>query len=291
MRNTKEKPIYCFGIDDNYIWPLLVSLFSAKKNWNKFNEVHIVFDPQHLHEKSISMVKGVCELLGISPTFVLLRVPSNVIGQGHITPTAYLRLQAPQIISGKVFWLDTDLLFLKRWHLISKYAKGRKSNKKAIFARRHWGDPKSSSNQAIIKSRGKYFNSGVLLINSEIWESKSISKEISLNIANYIQLGFEWADQCLLNFYFQGNYGEINPKYNSIPSEYVKNRTRIIHFAGRHKPWTLYANSEGQFVRRDGALPITELESEDKAAWEIYRRIEKEFFEFLSERTGIEPAI
>ena len=288
MRFSREKPIYCFGIDDNYVWPLLVSLFSAKQNFDKFADVHIVYDPKCLNDNSINKVKDVCEFLGINPTFVSLQVPSNVMGQGHIMPTTYLRLQAPQVIRGKVFWFDTDLVFLKRWHTISKYARGRKSNNEAVFARRHWGDLKSSSNQAIIKSEGKYFNSGVLLINSEIWNSKSISKELSFNLANYIQLGFEWADQCLLNFYFQGNYREINPKYNSIPSEYVKNRTRIIHFAGSHKPWTLHSNSGGQFVRRDGALPISELQPEDKEAWEIYRKIEKELFEFLSERTGIE---
>lgn len=206
------------------------------------------------------------------------------MGQGHITPTSYLRLQVPDMFRGKVFWFDTDLLFLKRWQRISKYAMRRKTNKEAVFARLHWVDPKFSSNQAIIKSKDKYFNSGVLLINTEIWRSKSILKELSLIIPNYIRLGFEWADQCILNYYFQGGYGIIHAKYNAIPSEFVKNRTRIIHFAGSHKPWTLQASPECKFVNREGALQIFELQPEDKDAWELYRRIEKELFEFLSQR-------
>jgi lipopolysaccharide biosynthesis glycosyltransferase len=281
---SKRKPIYCFGIDDNYLWPLLVCLYSAKKNFEKFEGVHIVYDPNYLHERSLNEVKNACELLGINPIFVPLQVPNNVIGQGHITPTSYLRLQVPELFRGKVFWFDTDLLFLNRWQKISKYAMRSKSSKEAIMARLHWGDPKSSSNQAIIKSDGKYFNSGLLLINSEIWKSRNISKELSHIIPNYIQLGFEWADQCLLNYYFKGNYGKIHPKFNAIPAEYVRNRTRIIHFAGSHKPWTLRTNSDCEIVNRDGILQISDLQPEDKNAWELYRRIESELFKILYER-------
>ena len=152
LRFLQEEPIYCFGIDDNYVWPLLACLYSAKKNSKKFDSVHIIYDPNYLHENSLNEVKDVCELLGINPTFVSLQIPINVMGQGHITPTSYLRLQVPDMFRGKVFWFDTDLLFLKRWQRISKYAMRRKTNKEAVFARLHWGDPKSSSNQAIRQS-------------------------------------------------------------------------------------------------------------------------------------------
>lgn len=278
----RSKPEYCFGIDDNYVWPLLVSLYSAKRSFRKLKKVHIIFDSKFLHEKAISRIKTSCKTIGIIPKFIPLQIPENTLGTAHITQTAYLRLQLPQVFQRKVFWFDTDLLFLNEWQEISKYALQKKVNKYAIFARSHWGNPESTSNQAIIESKGKYFNSGVLLINSRLWRRCAISNELSLIIPNYANLGFEWADQCLLNYYFRGDYGQIDMKYNSIPAEYKKDLTRIIHFAGTHKPWTNYMNSAGEFVKIEGHFENSDLQPEDEQAWAVYRNIEKELFEFLS---------
>ena len=152
LRFFQTKPIYCFGIDDNYVWPLLVSLYSAKKNFHKFKNVNILYDPKYLHENSISTIKNVCNLLRVNPTFVALQVPKTALRQNHISSTSYLRLLAPEIFRKNVFWLDADLLFLNNWQKVLKYAIDIKANKEMLFARLHWGNPKSSSNQAIIKS-------------------------------------------------------------------------------------------------------------------------------------------
>jgi lipopolysaccharide biosynthesis glycosyltransferase len=277
-----RKPHYCFGIDDNYVWPLLVCLYSAKRSFSKLKKVHIIYDPKFLQEKSIIKIINACDLLEISPKFISLQIPENALGVLHITPTSYLRLQIPQIFQRKVFWFDTDLLFLKGWQEISHYAWHKDVNKYAIFARLHWGNPRSTSNQAIIESKGKYFNSGVLLFNPRLWENGAISNNLSSIISNYANLGFEWADQCLLNYYFRGDYGQIDYKYNSIPAEYIKNRTRIIHFAGTHKPWTNYMNSAGEIVKIEGHFENSDLQPEDEKAWALYRNVEKELFEFLS---------
>ncbi len=282
LRFTKEKPIFCFGIDDNYVWPLLVSLYSAKKNFNKFKRVHIVYDPNKLHEKAISEVKNSCKILGIRPKFVSLAVPKNALDQGHITSTSYLRLQLSEIFHGKVFWFDTDLLFLKNWQEISSYALQRNMGRPAIFARLHWGNPESASNQAIIESKDQYFNSGVLLIDSKVWKENLIATELSSIIPNYSNLGFEWADQCLLNYYFRGDYGRIDLEYNSIPAEYIESRTRIIHFAGTHKPWTRYMSSIGEYSKIEGCFEDSDLQPKDKEAWHVYRTIEKELLELLT---------
>jgi lipopolysaccharide biosynthesis glycosyltransferase len=242
------KPQYCFGIDDNYVWPLLICLYSAKRSSRKFRKVNIVFDPRFLNQKAIKEIENKCNLMGISPQFISLQTPKNSLGTAHITPTAYLRLQIAEVFQSNVIWFDTDLLFLKGWTKILKYVEAKEVNKYGIFARKHWGNPESTSNQAMIRAKGQYFNSGVLLINSNFWRYNGISKEVSSIISKDTNLGFEWADQCILNYYFQGEYGKIAPEFNSIPAEYAKNRTRILHFAGTHKPWTNYMNLDGDFV-------------------------------------------
>lgn len=287
IRPLQQKPIYCFGIDDNYAWPLLISLYSAKKNHKNFKRVFILYDPEYLNDEIISYINEKSKLLGVKLKFISLNLTSHSEIQAHITSTAYLRFQIPKVSRKKAFWFDTDVLFLEGWHQISQYAVSNKSDIEPIFARLHWPHYEPESNQAIINSKGKYFNSGILLINSKIWRRERIMQNLIAIMPNYTQYGFEWADQCVLNYYFAGEYGQIDPIYNSIPKEFRENHTRIIHFAGMHKPWKYKIDTECKLVRLENNLEISDLQPEERSAWQTYRETEQELLSLLAHKREV----
>lgn len=284
-----EEPIYCFGIDENYAWPLLVSLYSAKKNYKKFKEAFILYDPKWLADKMIFYINQQSKLIGVELKFTPLHLTNHSRVEHHIMPTSYLRFQIPQVSRKKAFWFDSDLLFLKGWHQISEYASSSQSNIEPIFARLHWGKLESESNQAILNSKGKYFNTGVLLINSQLWHQEQITQNLFSIMPNYIDYGFEWADQCILNYYFRGEYGPIDSRYNSIPEEFNNNHTRILHFAGSQKPWKMRVDENCKLVERENQLELADLLLEEKNAWQKYRDVEQELLALftLNHRGGV----
>jgi lipopolysaccharide biosynthesis glycosyltransferase len=287
-RDQMQEPMYCFGIDEDYAWPLLVSLYSAKKNYKKFKEAFILYDPKCLSDKMIFYINQQSKLIGVELKFTPLHLTSHSRVEHHITPTSYLRFQIPQVSRKKVFWFDSDLLFLKGWHQISEYARSGQSDIEPIFARLHWGKIESESNQAVLTSKGKYFNTGVLLINSKLWHQAQIMQNLFSIMPKYIDYGFEWADQCVLNYYFRGEYGQIDPRYNSIPEEYSNNHTRILHFAGSNKPWKIKVDENCKLVEIENQLEIQDLLLEEKNAWQKYRDIEQELLALftLNHRVG-----
>ena len=280
-RNPQRKPEIFFGVDNDYVWPLLVSLYSAKKSFSAFNEVHVLYNPELLDLKMISFIEEQCSLMRIKTKYIPLNSLNNSHSKGHITPTSYLRLQIAEVSQGMAFWFDADLLFLEDWHELLAYTRSEGAKNLPIHARLHWGNPVSTSNQAIIKSKNRYFNSGVLLINTKLWRTRSILEDLVLIMSKSINLGFEWADQCVLNYYFQGEYGAIDSKYNSIPSEYDSNQTRIIHFAGSHKPWTMRITTECIFEKLTNSILESDVPQNERSAFERYRILEKELYDMI----------
>ena len=51
---------------------------------------------------------------------------------------------------------------------------------------------------------GKYFNAGFLLINMSNWKKQRIKENLLTNLENS-SINFEYWDQDLFNFYFDGN--------------------------------------------------------------------------------------
>jgi lipopolysaccharide biosynthesis glycosyltransferase len=280
----QQKPIYCFGIDDNYAWPLLITLYSAKKNHKKFKKAYILYDPEHLKDEMIFYINAKSKLLGVKLKFIPLHLTSHSEVQAHITSTSYLRFQIPKVSRKKAFWFDTDVLFLGGWHQISEYAVSNKSDIEPIFARLHWPHHESESNQAMINSKGRYFNAGVLLVNSKVWRRERIMQNLIAIMPNYTQYGFEWADQCVLNYYFAGEYSQIDLRYNSIPKEFKVNQTRILHFAGLHKPWTFKIDAKYKLVELENDLEIADLLPEERSAWQTYRETEQELINLLAHK-------
>jgi lipopolysaccharide biosynthesis glycosyltransferase len=85
-----------------------------------------------------------------------------------------------------------------------------------------------------------YFNSGVALINCDRWKQLDFSSKWPQLLAEGVQRGFEYADQCVLNFMCSNEVNYISVKYNTLARTRRVNHQispYILHFAGDVKPW------------------------------------------------------
>ena len=158
--------------------------------------------------------------------------------------TPYGRLLIPDLVNeAKVLYLDTDLLIetdvleifnidLTGFALAAVDSTIVKYSLENIFYTQ-----KLKLDPAI-----KTFNSGVLLLNVELWKTDSIKSAL-------IKIGYLYpdellaADQTLLNAFFRGNFFSLNEKYNTAwyaKSQPLTKTDAIFHFVGSPKPWDFF---------------------------------------------------
>lgn len=102
----------------------------------------------------------------------------------------------------------------------------------------------------------KYFNAGVLLIDVKKWNLLNISVNI-LKLENEIRTKLIFADQDLLNVYFNCNYKMLDPSFNVSHKRsrnyYKKGKLVncvIRHFVGDKKPWLVHP-LKSEIIKKD----------------------------------------
>lgn len=94
-----------------------------------------------------------------------------------------------------------------------------------------------------LSEKHKYFSSGNLLINSQLWREKKVLNNLLKISAKYNNC-LNTPDMDVLNIYFDNNYKILSPKYCWINQNYdFYNETPEIivrHFNGPIKPWHLH---------------------------------------------------
>lgn len=103
---------------------------------------------------------------------------------------------------------------------------------------------------------GKYFCSGVMLINLKLWRENEIGEKILSFIRDNSTVCFA-VDQDALNYQFNGDYIELPPRwgnnvvldavftnYSSADLEEAVCNPAIIHIAGSIKPWMYRCSSK-----------------------------------------------
>lgn len=167
----------------------------------------------------------------------------------HISKAAYFRINIPKILKDKlILYLDADIVCVGD---ISSFLKLELSDK--ILAA--ITDPIFRWHEDLNMSPGsRYFNSGVMLINTEAWNDAHISDRVLDFIQNHKDK-IRFVDQCGLNAVIDGNWLELSPKFNQqailfredfnfepfgFALEELENARKepiLIHYTGPSKPW------------------------------------------------------
>ena len=114
-------------------------------------------------------------------------------------------------------------------------------------------------NELGLSINSKYFNSGVMLLNLDMWRKNSLRKKV-LEFIRKKPHTIKYGDQCALNAVVDGNWVSVSPKYNMQTAILaMENSVRklhynfneideavncpvIVHYTGSSKPWHLRNN-------------------------------------------------
>jgi lipopolysaccharide biosynthesis glycosyltransferase len=247
--------------------PLAVMLYSACMNLSEGYALDIYVISEDLEDSDKRRVERTLEKYDsstcvhwVSPTGKNLNaLPAT----GHITTASYLRLFAPHVVPNKydkAFYLDADLLVEGDLSVLFD----RSVSQSTVLAVPSYspetiGDSPLDEKALSLDPQRKYFNAGVLLINTENWVSNQVTdKVVEFCKRNRSMISFE--DQDGLNAVLFDEWECLDPAWNvTLPSapEYfgisdaklkrrIENREmRILHFTTKFKPWNTLGRAPG----------------------------------------------
>jgi UDP-glucose:(glucosyl)LPS alpha-1,3-glucosyltransferase len=229
------------GFDDNYVYPFLIMLFSLSKSGTKVQKITIFYSSDSLSDRFKELIRHCSSYLGIKVDFLEIELSNNLPISKGFNRTTYGKLFVIEHLSGLILYLDTDILVLKNISEISE-REFTPAGDEIVSAVKDPGiQSLSPSNRALIESGGRYFNAGVMLIDVNLWQTKSMGLRVDETLRLYDELNLEWLDQCVFNFLLGSNFKELPKEFNVFASENIDlSGVRILHYAGSHKkPWKI----------------------------------------------------
>jgi lipopolysaccharide biosynthesis glycosyltransferase len=206
----------------------------------------LVADPKNFSENSQQIFKEIGILLNVA---VEVKFHESTITQnwiGHVSPAAFLKcfiltfdhLPDDYLIS------DVDVLYKKGWTSIWDSDESLMKHSYIIVGQDRIALDLNSTNPAIRQAKDFYFNSGIILVNNLLKPEDFTEEALSKVISNYNGFGFDWHDQCVLNYLLTSNKAKLPEYFNKFVAYPKKaNDGFILHFIGGiKKPWTIPLN-------------------------------------------------
>ena len=233
-----------FGIDKNFGKFAGITITSLVHN-NMYTDLvaHIVYDellPEDM-EKLQQM-----EVLYRNLTLHFYQITSTegmtfIVPSGHITQAMYYRYlfadMLPETVT-RLIYMDADIIckgdILPLWQLDLQG--------KVLAAARDYGEDRSCDRIGL--KNGRYFNSGVLLMDLTKWRQQKLTQKLFQWLEQVGGTKILWGDQDVLNGVIDGEFTELPKKYNGIV---INNTTLnenlelvIVHYIDYVKPWHIY---------------------------------------------------
>lgn len=233
-----------FGIDKNFGKFAGITITSLAHN-NLDNDllIHIIYD--ELLPEDMQKLKQTEQLYrNLKLHFYQITSTEGmtfIVPPGHITQAMYYRYlfgeMLPKEIT-KIIYMDADIIckgdILPLWQTDLQG--------KVLGAVRDWGEEKSCKRIGL--KNGRYFNSGVLLLDLQKWRQQKMTQKLFTWLAEVGSTKILWGDQDALNGVIDGQFAELPKKYNCIiinnATLKAKQETVIVHYVDYVKPWHIY---------------------------------------------------
>ena len=242
--DIREPINICFASDNNYAKHMGIAIASILKNKESSDVINIYVLDGGIADKTKKEIASLSKIAPFNIEYIQIdktkfnKMP--MCGTKHLSQAAYYRLtigsQLPTL--DKVLYLDCDLVVNKSlYNLYSTdihnyYISG-------VI------DILVDENTSRLKL-DKYVNSGVLLMNLELWRKKNIEAKFF----KYIEDNSDkivWHDQDVLNVVCQNGIEYLDQRWNTQITPYGGNKSEeyraigsngyIIHFISDKKPW------------------------------------------------------
>lgn len=215
---------------------MLTSLFENSKKHEKYKIWAVaseLSDANYCNLKTITQENNAClEFINIEESS-LCDLPLSE----HFNRANYYRILALDMINAqKILYLDVDLIINQDISSLWEY----QLNNVTLAAVDEYNTERIKTLH--LKPGASYFNSGVMLINLELWQSGRVSQKVLDFIRTYPEL-IKFVDQCGINKIIDGEFLQLNAKYNFQSYMYANcdesYEPAIIHFTGSSKPWQM----------------------------------------------------
>ena len=232
-----------YSTNSKYFNLLYVSLFSLISNTSSNLDIYILYSK--LSKKKINLLN---KLKSNNIKINLININNYLINNNfyissYITKEAYFRLYIGKIINySKIIYLDTDTIInfdIKELYNINL-------NNKVLGCVLDYNIKLDKNYYNYLKELGinNYFNSGVLLINNDLYLKTDEEIKEAFSILNKYKLKYH--DQDILNIYYKEKTLILSKKYNYnidlCSNSNIKVIKGIIHFNGPRKPTNNYKN-------------------------------------------------
>lgn len=263
--------------DRNFLYPAYVTIQSVIANHKEISINFFLLAAEDISQSERTALKLFVEHSGHKIEYLSVDESEyeNYIVSERFNKVAYFRLMAHKYLPStidRILYLDVDIVVDKNiyYDFYSHDFQG-----KYLIATSHNPNPDYSNmlNYSIVNleaaARGEYFNSGVLIMNLELFRKNITIDKYNEAYRSCIEQGITvFYDQGLLNYmFFDKTLYFSSMDYNfrySIPIDY-KNRLdphriykkSIIHFTGMkqpYKPWDLMFDDDD--IKKFGAVPF-----------------------------------
>jgi lipopolysaccharide biosynthesis glycosyltransferase len=245
--------------DDNYAQHVTVTMASVLLNSGKKKSINFYLLSDNISSTNIDKISSTVNKLCGNIEFLNIQSENfeKIYTSGHVSRAAYFRLDAANILPKsikKVIYLDADLLVYgdidKLWNI--------DMGKMPIAAVADYGIMASKrlrrqkNGYFGLPFNAPYFNSGVLILNLDLWRENNYSQKVIECASNN---RFSNHDQDALNKIFMNDWYELPLCWNVIPPIFnlffkilsksafrkdaikAKKNPSIFHYAGSYKPW------------------------------------------------------
>lgn len=249
---TSSGPIIACASDEKYAPHLTTMLYSLASNISIKPYIYII--DNNISEKSKDKLISSLDAFNVQIEYltpIIDDTTSSLVISKHISTTAYLRLQIPELLrnTDKVIYLDSDLIVnndvVELWNVsVDDHALAAVENPN--FTR--------CTELGIEKSDG-YFNSGLMIINTAYWTKHNVRKSVEDFILNN-QACIKLWDQDGLNAVLKNAWKVLPAKWNVQRSFYEKGirstfyspdeiqdsiaNPSVIHYTSSSKPWHIF---------------------------------------------------
>jgi lipopolysaccharide biosynthesis glycosyltransferase len=252
--------------DNRYSMQLAVVLCSVLSNLpsSKKLNAYIIdggISPENKHKISQTLSVNNCQISWLSPE----KSFSHLRADGHFSIAAYYRLLIPELLPDldKVIYLDSDLMVdadisnlwgidISDHYLAAVEDQSLPNIQSAIPQYKDFG----------FSGEESYFNSGVLLMNLNLWRKERLAAKIIEFMENHPE-HLQLCEQHAMNIILSNKWKSINPQWNRTMAfhyytswqdspfdeptfELLKDHPFVVHCTTKFKPWNSYNHPDKQ---------------------------------------------
>ncbi len=226
-----------YGVDDNYSRCMAASLASVCAHNRDLSLTFHVFTDGFCAE-TLSRLEQMARQFSVDIDVYTINAQyfKQFPTQSHLPMATYYRYALPEIVrEERVLHLDADVVNLRSLRKLLSLDIRRYIA--AVVPDVEWMNRKR--NKALGLKNHTYFNSGVLLINTQKWNALDVyGQSFALLKENFHK--FRYVDQDILNVVLHGQVLYLERYYDAIDlKELDEQKIVLLHFAAQPKPWNV----------------------------------------------------